>query len=167
MHCKVSNLKDFLIQTGKQLGKQTLFSHKSPHWSNCANQTKRKKKVGTFIVFIVYSTCHQSLPSLPLTLWVHKQTNLRKKNIWLLGNGLVLTCRYLIKSISLSIITRKSKNMIIRCPEFPIECTITYLCEKSQIVRNSTDNYLPEGSEKVGRDYILLCRIHMPTRENA
>ena len=61
----------------------------------------------------------------------------------------------------------KIKNMIIRCPEFPIDWTITYLCEKSQIVRNSTDKGLPEGSKNVRKDHILVCRIYMPTKGNA
>ena len=34
------------------------------------------------------------------------------------------------------------------------------LCEKSQIVRNSVHNKLPEGSEKVWRDYILLYNVY-------
>jgi len=42
----------------------------------------------------------------------------------------------------------KSKNRINKCPEFPIEWTIIYQYEKSQIGENSQDMKLAGGVRK-------------------
>jgi len=50
--------------------------------------------------------------------------------------------------MSLSIICTKNKNRINNCPEFPIEWTIIYHYEKSQLDTNSQDMKLAGGVRK-------------------
>jgi len=59
-----------------------------------------------------------------------------------------------------SLISSKTKNMIIKYPEFPIEWAITYQYGKSQIGEKSPDNSQPEGSKTgFGRLYTAVWRI--------